>query len=221
MSEPSRATTSEDCGGWMRRQGSVLSVLLAQRPTEGARSVEGRSAEKRRSGKRRQAIHANSKNTPRRHPNGIGAGGAALSSWVRRWSQRRRPRSLYVVSRAGPRRGSTLRTVDVPENRATKGGRTIPLRVVILPAARRPERRAKLCSTSLAVRASPPRRWRISSRSRTRRRDRHTTSCSSISAAPAARTHCDCALYGSSGDIAAYFGDQFPRRTRCEPARSV
>src|SRR5687767_389708 len=26
MSEPSRATTSEDCGGWMSRHGSVLSV---------------------------------------------------------------------------------------------------------------------------------------------------------------------------------------------------
>src|SRR5918992_4975677 len=42
MSEPSRATTSDDCGGWMRRQGSVPSDSCAM--SGGAASAATRSA---------------------------------------------------------------------------------------------------------------------------------------------------------------------------------
>jgi pimeloyl-ACP methyl ester carboxylesterase len=101
-------------------------------------------------------------------------------------------------------------TVDVPETRATPGGRTIPLRVVILPA-RAPAGAPRqtlfylvggpgLAATSLADLVAPSHATTRSTHDIVLVDQRGTGGSNAL----------DCALYGSAGDIATYLGDQFP-----------
>ncbi|HEU5183495.1 MAG TPA: alpha/beta fold hydrolase [Gemmatimonadaceae bacterium] len=101
-------------------------------------------------------------------------------------------------------------TVDVPENRAAASGRTISLRVVILPS-RAPVGAPRRALFYLVGGPGLP----------------ATTLADLVAAAhaPTRSTHdivlvdqrgtgasnpLDCPLYGDSGDVAAYLGDQFP-----------
>jgi pimeloyl-ACP methyl ester carboxylesterase len=101
-------------------------------------------------------------------------------------------------------------TVEVPENRATAGGRTIPLRIVILPS-RAPSTAPRqalfylvggpgLPATTLADLVAASHATTRSTHDIILVDHRGTGGSNAL----------DCTLYGSTGDIAAYLGDQFP-----------
>jgi hypothetical protein len=69
MSEPSRATTSEDCGGWMRRHGSVLSGSCE---STGVAAANNAAMAKTSRDVTVERVIGSGK-IPRRDPNGISA----------------------------------------------------------------------------------------------------------------------------------------------------
>jgi pimeloyl-ACP methyl ester carboxylesterase len=102
-------------------------------------------------------------------------------------------------------------TVNVPENRAvTGGGRTIPLRIVVLPSrslATAPRQALfylvggpGLPATTLADLVAKAHAMTRSTHDIVLVDQRGTGGSNPL----------DCSLYGSAGDIAAYLGDQFP-----------
>lgn len=101
-------------------------------------------------------------------------------------------------------------TIEVPENRATRGGRTIPLRVVILPS-RAPATAPRqalfylvggpgLPATALADLVARAHATTRSTHDIVLVDQRGTGGSSAL----------HCTLYGSAGDVASYLGDQFP-----------
>ena len=101
-------------------------------------------------------------------------------------------------------------TVEVPENRAAPGGRVIPLRVVVLPA-REPAGAARqalfylvggpgLAATTLADLIAASHAPTRSTHDIVLVDQRGTGGSSALR----------CSLYGASGDVATYLGDQFP-----------
>jgi pimeloyl-ACP methyl ester carboxylesterase len=101
-------------------------------------------------------------------------------------------------------------TVDVPENRAAPGGRTISLRVVILPSrapATAPRQALFYLVGGPGLPATPLADLIAASHATTRSThdivlvDQRGTGGSNA---------LDCALYGTTGDIATYLRDQFP-----------
>ena len=101
-------------------------------------------------------------------------------------------------------------TVDVPETRASAGGRMIPLRVVILPArapASAPRQTLFYLVGGPGLAATPLADLVAQSHATTRSThdivlvDQRGTGGSNA---------LDCTLYGNEGDVAGYLGDQFP-----------
>ena len=101
-------------------------------------------------------------------------------------------------------------TVDVPENRAAANSRTIPLRVVILPSrapANAPRQALFYLVGGPGLPATPLADLVAAAHATTRSThdivliDQRGTGASNP---------LDCPLYGDSGDVAAYLGDQFP-----------
>ena len=101
-------------------------------------------------------------------------------------------------------------TVEVPENPATTGGRTIPLRIVILPS-RAPSTAPRqalfylvggpgLAATTLADLVAASHATTRATHDIILVDHRGTGGSNAL----------DCTLYGSTGDVASYLGDQFP-----------
>jgi pimeloyl-ACP methyl ester carboxylesterase len=101
-------------------------------------------------------------------------------------------------------------TVEVPENRTTGGGRTIPLRIVILPS-RAPATAPRqalfylvggpgLPATTLADLVAGAHATTRSTHDIVLVDQRGTGGSNAL----------DCAFYGTAGDVATYLGDQFP-----------
>src|SRR5688572_18671299 len=111
---------------------------------------------------------------------------------------------------AGPDEQLRCATVEVPENRATRGGRTIPLRVVILPSrapATAPRQALFYLVGGPGLPATPLADLVARAHATTRSThdivlvDQRGTGGSSA---------LRCTLYGGASDVATYLGDQFP-----------
>ena len=101
-------------------------------------------------------------------------------------------------------------TLEVPENRAITGGRTIPLRIVILPSrapANAPRQALFYLVGGPGLAATPLADLVAASHSTTRAtHDIVLVDQRGTGASNALR----CEFYGTAGDVGAYLGDQFP-----------
>lgn len=101
-------------------------------------------------------------------------------------------------------------TLEVPENRAIAGGRTIPLRIVILPSrapASAPRQALFYLVGGPGLAATPLADLIAASHSRTRAtHDIVLVDQRGTGGSNALR----CELYGTTGDVGTYLGDQFP-----------